>query len=188
MKDKTDTTIDTLDPTLDTDATPAERDAMRQRREAEKDRDDAARDRAAGRPVSALGNEIAAKGNDAAASVDSARASRDRASASRPDAGKEWPGTSAAYHDGSPLLGDEHCRRFRARWETVLASFIDEPRKAVADADGLVREATQEIHSVFERDRRQLEGIWDRGDQVSTEDLRVTLQRYRSFFERLLSL
>jgi hypothetical protein len=61
-------------------------------------------------------------------------------------------------------------------------------RQAVADADGLVREATQELHSVFERDRRQLEGIWGRGDQVSTEDLRITLQRYRSFFERLLSL
>jgi hypothetical protein len=93
----------------------------------------------------------------------------------------------ARYEDGAPLLGDEQCRRFRARWERVLASFVDEPRQAVA-ADGLVREATQELHSVFERDRRQLEGIWGRGDEVSTEDLRMTLQRYRSFFERLLSL
>jgi hypothetical protein len=90
--------------------------------------------------------------------------------------------------DGSPLLGEEHCRRFRTRWDSVLASFVDEPRQAVADADRLVREATQELSSVFERDRRQLEGIWDRGDQVSTEDLRITLQRYRSFFERLLSI
>jgi hypothetical protein len=93
-----------------------------------------------------------------------------------------------AGQGGGPLLGDEHCRRFRSRWETVQASFIDEPRQAVADADALVREATQELHAVFERDRHQLEGIWDRGDQVSTEDLRITLQRYRSFFERLLSI
>jgi hypothetical protein len=97
-------------------------------------------------------------------------------------------GAAAVRSDGDPLLGEEHCRRFRSRWESVQASFIDEPRQAVADADRLVRETTEELHSLFDRDRRQLEGMWDRGDRVSTEDLRVTLQRYRSFFERLLSI
>lgn len=89
---------------------------------------------------------------------------------------------------GAGLLGDEQSRRFRSRWDDIQASFVDEPRRAVGDADALVREATDSLHECFERDRRQLEGIWDRGEEVTTEDLRVTLRRYRSFFERLLAV
>ncbi|HVS64250.1 MAG TPA: hypothetical protein VMT85_12195 [Thermoanaerobaculia bacterium] len=89
---------------------------------------------------------------------------------------------------GASLLGDEQSRRFRSRWDEIQASFVDAPRRAVGDADALVREATDSLHQCFERDRRQLEGIWDRGEEVTTEDLRVTLRRYRSFFERLLAV
>ena len=40
----------------------------------------------------------------------------------------------------------------------------------------------------FNEARSSLEEQWSRGDDVSTEDLRITLQRYRSFFERLLEV
>jgi hypothetical protein len=65
--------------------------------------------------------------------------------------------------------------------------FVDEPRRAVEQADALVADLMQRLASVFSDERKSLEGQWDRGDDVSTEDLRVALQRYRSFFDRLLS-
>lgn len=98
------------------------------------------------------------------------------------------PRSTATDGNGHALFGKEQERRFRSRWDEIQSSFIDEPRESVAEADALLREATDALHSLFERDRRQLEGVWDRGDEVSTEDLRVTLQRYRSFFERVLTI
>lgn len=65
---------------------------------------------------------------------------------------------------------------------------MDEPRKAVEQADGLVASAMKRLAEVFSQERAKLEGQWDRGDNVSTEDLRVGLQRHRSFFHRLLSV
>jgi hypothetical protein len=76
---------------------------------------------------------------------------------------------------------------FRTRWEQLQSRFVDEPRDAVKGADDLVSEVLQRITSRFEEERRSLESQWDRGEDVSTEDLRVALQRYRSFFGRLLS-
>jgi hypothetical protein len=70
----------------------------------------------------------------------------------------------------------------------VLASFVDEPRKAVEDADGLVAAAMKRLAEMFAEERARLEGQWDRGDNVSTEDLRLALRRYRSFFGRLLAI
>lgn len=113
-----------------------------------------------------------------------ARSDRDERETLSGDTGELSPETAG---DGS-LLADEERRRLRARWNEVQASFVDEPKRSVAEADELVRDATEALHELFERDRRQLEGAWDRGDDVSTEDLRVTLQRYRSFFERLLTI
>jgi hypothetical protein len=65
---------------------------------------------------------------------------------------------------------------------------VDEPRKAVEQADGLVASTMKRLAEVFAEERSKLEKQWDRGDNVSTEDLRVALQRYRSFFHRLLSI
>jgi len=65
---------------------------------------------------------------------------------------------------------------------------VDEPRKAVQDADGLVAAAIKRLSEVFAEERSKLEHEWDRGDSVSTEDLRIALRRYRSFFDRLLSI
>jgi hypothetical protein len=70
----------------------------------------------------------------------------------------------------------------------VQTSVVDEPRRAVEQADALVSDVIQRIGDSFGRERSQLEQQWDRGDNVSTEDLRQALQRYRSFFSRLLSV
>lgn len=91
-----------------------------------------------------------------------------------------------AEHDEQPLLPGVELEGFRERWETIQTGFVDEPREAVSEADGLVAEVMQQLADTFARERNQLEGQWDRGEDVSTEDLRVSLQRYRSFFNRLL--
>jgi hypothetical protein len=89
--------------------------------------------------------------------------------------------------DGGPLLPDDQTERFTTRWEEIQASFVDEPREAVAQADALVADLMQRLAAGFSAERERLEGQWDSGDDVSTEDLRVALTRYRSFFDRLLS-
>lgn len=89
---------------------------------------------------------------------------------------------------GETLFGETDTRGYRARWESIQASFVDEPRRAVEEADALVRDLTGRIADVFTRQRSSLEQQWDRGGDVSTEDLRVALQRYRDYFNRLLTL
>jgi hypothetical protein len=89
--------------------------------------------------------------------------------------------------EGEPLIGEDTTRDVRGRWEGIQASFVDEPRRAVEEADTLVAELMRQLADSFAHERERLEGQWDRGDEVSTEDLRVALQRYRSFFDRLLS-
>jgi hypothetical protein len=87
-----------------------------------------------------------------------------------------------------PLLEEEATVEVRSRWEKIQGGFVDEPRRAVEEADTLVAELMQQLADSFAKERQGLEGQWDRGDDVSTEDLRIALQRYRSFFDRLLSV
>jgi len=86
-----------------------------------------------------------------------------------------------------PLLPADQADRFTRRWQEIQAGFVDEPRDSVEHADALVADLMQRLASSFADERKQLESQWDQGDDVSTEDLRVALTRYRSFFERLLS-
>lgn len=72
------------------------------------------------------------------------------------------------------------------RWQHIQAEFVDDPRRSVAEAHALVSELMQLVVDSFGRERGELEGQWSRGGEVSTEDLRLCLQRYRSFFGRLL--
>lgn len=76
----------------------------------------------------------------------------------------------------------------RKRWFDIQTAFVDEPRKAVEHADSLVAEVMKRLAEMFASERAALEHQWDRGDNVTTEDLRVALQRYRTFFDRLLSI
>ena len=88
----------------------------------------------------------------------------------------------------APLFPDRELQDFRSRWDQVQIAFVDEPRKAVQDADNLVAETMKRLAEIFSDERKKMESQWDRGDDVSTEDLRVSLQRYRSFFNRLLTM
>jgi hypothetical protein len=74
------------------------------------------------------------------------------------------------------------------RWRDIQADFVDHPREAMQNADALVAGLMQQLAKTFADERAQLEAQWSRGDDVSTEDLRVSLQRYRAFFERLLAV
>ena len=94
---------------------------------------------------------------------------------------------TVAADDREPLLPDDQGERFTTRWHEIQASFVDEPRDSVAQADALVADLMQRLAATFSNERERLEGQWDRGDDVSTEELRVALTRYRSFFDRLLS-
>jgi hypothetical protein len=71
------------------------------------------------------------------------------------------------------------------QWRRIQSQFVDDPRKAVNDAHELVSGMVQRIVSAFERERGDLEKQWSKGDSVSTEDLRVCLQRYKTFSTRL---
>lgn len=85
------------------------------------------------------------------------------------------------------FLPEERMGDLRDRWSDVQAEFVDDPRQAVQDAQGLVRELVDELTETFHREREGLEGQWKSGRTADTEALRVTLQRYRNFFNRLLS-
>jgi hypothetical protein len=87
-----------------------------------------------------------------------------------------------------PLFSSEEAKDFRTRWDAIQQSFVDDPRRVVEQADGLVAAAMKRLAEMFAAERARLEGQWDRGGSVSTEDLRLALRRYRSFFGRLLSV
>jgi hypothetical protein len=108
------------------------------------------------------------------------------------DAGAEpipfEPRTKAHVETPESLLAKRQVEEMRSRWGTIQESFIDEPRKAVKEADALVASAVKQISEAFSAQRGELEKQWTQGDQISTEELRLALQRYRAFFSRLLSI
>lgn len=90
--------------------------------------------------------------------------------------------------DSAPLFGESDAKGFRDRWTSIQGSFVDDPRQAVQQADGLVADTIQRLAQMFAQERDSLESQWSSGQDVDTEALRVALQRYRSFFDRLLSV
>lgn len=108
-------------------------------------------------------------------------AARDEAAAPEEAAAREESAEVAS------LLPQADEADLRARWEEIQTRFVDDPRQAVEDADALVAGVMKRMAEGFAQAREQLEGQWSRGEDVGTEDLRVALQRYRSFFQRLLS-
>ena len=96
-------------------------------------------------------------------------------------------GGSGDEERSQPLLPTDQAGQYTARWQEIQAEFVDEPRESVEQADALVADLMQRLASSFADERKHLESQWDQGDDVSTEELRVALTRYRSFFERLLS-
>jgi hypothetical protein len=111
--------------------------------------------------------------------------------------GKEAHGTRDVVREAGPpeeestaepLFPQQETEELRGRWQSIQAGFVDEPRKAAEEADSLVAAAMKRLAEIFAGERERLESQWDRGDNVSTEDLRIALRRYRSFFDRLLSM
>jgi hypothetical protein len=89
---------------------------------------------------------------------------------------------------GQAVLEDSDRESFLTRWSELQASFLDDPRSAVAQSDALVAALTERVTAVFVADRLLLERQWAQAEEPSTEDLRAALQRYRTFFQRLLSV
>jgi hypothetical protein len=109
-----------------------------------------------------------------------------RAEDSRPGAEDTKPGADVQEPQQSELLSPDDMQRIVGRWRQIQEEFVDEPRQAVQDADALVTDLMTRLAQTFAHERDQLESRWA-GGEVSTEDLRQGLQRYRSFFERLLA-
>lgn len=86
------------------------------------------------------------------------------------------------------LFADDELAGLRARWDSVQAAFVDDPKECVHKADGLVSDVVDQLTKSFAETRSRLEGHWARGEEASTEDLRLALKRYRDFFERLLAI
>jgi hypothetical protein len=86
-----------------------------------------------------------------------------------------------------PLLPADRTAGYRGRWDDIQSRFVDDPRSSVEQADTLVIEVVQDLQTTFGSERSSLEAQWQSGEDVQTEDLRVALRRYRSFFDRLLS-
>jgi hypothetical protein len=104
-------------------------------------------------------------------------------------AGSHGTATAPALdQEAAPLFSSSEANDLRARWDAIQVGFVDEPRLAVEQADKLVAGTMKRLAEIFADERSKLEGQWDQGEKVSTEDLRLGLRRYRSFFGRLLSL
>jgi len=86
------------------------------------------------------------------------------------------------------LFAPDEAQDMRGRWEKIQIGFVDEPRDSVQQADQLVATVIQRLAQIFADERNRLEHEWGKGDDVSTEDLRMALRRYRSLFDRLLSV
>lgn len=104
--------------------------------------------------------------------------------ASKPAGGD---GASSQESGASSLLPSDKADSFGRRWTDIQSNFVDEPKTAVRNADGLVSEVIQELSSRFAQERQGLEHQWSGGGDVSTEDLRMALRHYRDFFQRLLA-
>lgn len=100
--------------------------------------------------------------------------------------GGEW--NKPEEQSSGPLLPRDFSEDMRARWETIQTEFVDDPRVSVQCADELVATAIKKLAESFAEERAKLEQEWSKGNDVSTEDLRQALRRYRAFFHRLLSV
>jgi hypothetical protein len=95
---------------------------------------------------------------------------------------------TAETDERTALFSPDEANSLRGQWDSIQVGFVDEPRQAVEKADALVAGAMKRLAEGFAAERERLEKQWDRGDSISTEDLRLALRRYRAFFGRLLSV
>jgi hypothetical protein len=96
--------------------------------------------------------------------------------------------TGHGVPEQNPLFPEAELNGFRQQWQEAQTQFVDDPRTAVRRADELVASLMKRLAEVFAAEREGLEHDWDKGEEVSTEELRQALRRYRSFFDRLLAV
>jgi hypothetical protein len=101
--------------------------------------------------------------------------------------GADADATPTARNGDEPLVPTTESVDFKARWDVIQQGFVDDPRTAVTDADKLVGDVLDRLSATFDEQHRTLEGQWSKGEP-DTEALRSALQRYRAFFERLLTI
>ncbi|MCX4783074.1 hypothetical protein [Streptomyces sp. NBC_01264] len=104
-----------------------------------------------------------------------------------PDTAPGEQDASVQEPDSVPLLGAQEAEGLRTRWQEIQQGFVDDPKQSVFAADGLVAEVMQLLATTFADHKQGLESQWHRGEEGATEDLRLALRQYRSFFDRLLS-
>jgi hypothetical protein len=104
-----------------------------------------------------------------------------------PQANQSAHADGSADSDREPLVPQQRATEYGRRWDAVKGGFVDEPRQAIADADQIVAELLEELQKLFHDQRRDIEQGID-AESTSTEDLRLALRRYSSFFNRLLSV
>jgi hypothetical protein len=149
-------------------------------------------------PVGEEGREPTTAGGEGHGSTSATDDSSETASTADPAqsiaASSENQGPTASPSEsnaaGAPqeqLVSREAAMDFKARWEAIQQGFVDDPRSAVSDADSLVSDVLHQLSSGFDEQHRQLEGQWSNGEP-DTEGLRSALQRYRDFFDRLLTI
>jgi hypothetical protein len=104
-----------------------------------------------------------------------------------PESSTDDVARAPAGESSAALFEPDETKRFQSRWSDIQTGFVDRPREMVEQADALVADLMQRLAAQFSDERSRLETQWDKDDDVSTEELRVALTRYRSFFERLLN-
>lgn len=97
------------------------------------------------------------------------------------------PNESALADDTTAPLLVEGTAELQLRWNDAQAAFVDDPRRAAQEASGLVQEVLDRLARTFDDEQARLEATWTAGSEPSTEDLRLSLRRYREFFDRLLA-
>ena len=93
------------------------------------------------------------------------------------------------HEELAPLFEGDEAKKFRSRWLAIQSKFVDDPGASVKQADDLVSDVIKSVTMNFSNRRIALEKQWHGGEaEASTEDLRMAIKRYRSFFDRLLTL
>ena len=101
---------------------------------------------------------------------------------------EQLPANPEPENGHAPLFPDTERENFQSRWHEIQANFVDEPRRAVEEANQLVDSVIRRLTEVFANERGRMEQGWSKDQDISTEDFRQSLRRYRSFFDRLLSV
>jgi hypothetical protein len=145
-------------------------------------------DSAARQEYSSAGTEPAtAQPRQSAAADPSSATMRTDPPAAQTEPSETETGISTDQSRTNSLFADD-TSGLRSRWDDVQAAFVDDPKECVQKADTLVAEVVEQLTNGFSEARSRLEAQWSRGEEASTEDLRLALKRYREFFQRLLSV